>query len=122
MIQYTAPQLIKLLSFAFLMAAGQILFKRVSMDMLPAEGWRSFLALGTNLWFILAISIYIFATLLWIGVLREMPLSRAYPFIAIGFVLVPLAGHLFFAEALDTRYFIGVGLIIAGIAMTVRTA
>ena len=120
MIEYTASQLIRLLLFAFLLAAGQILFKKVSLATSPLDEWRSVIALGLNLWFILAVSIYMFTTLLWISVLREMPLSRAYPFMAIGFILVPVAGHLFFAEALDARYFVGVILIIVGIFLTGR--
>ena len=122
MIEYTPSQLIRLLLFAFLIAAGQILFKKVSLATAPLDGWRSVIALGLNFWFILAVSIYMFTALLWVRVLREMPLSRAYPFIAIGFISVPVAGHLFFAEALGARYFMGVILIIIGVYLTGRPA
>lgn len=118
MIEYTGTQLIRLLLFAFLIAVGQILFKKVSLATSPLDGWHSVIALGLNFWFILAIGIYLITALLWISVLREIPLSRAYPFMAIGFILVPVAGYLFFAEALDARYFIGVILIIIGVYFT----
>ena len=118
MIEYTATQLIRLLLFAFLIAVGQVLFKKVSLTTTQLDGWRSIITLGLNFWFILAIGIYLITALLWISVVREIPLSRAYPFMAIGFILVPVAGHLFFAEALDARYFIGVILIIIGVYFT----
>ena len=102
------------------MAAGQILFKKVSQQIPPLDGWRALISLASNGWFIAAVSLYLLATVLWIGILREIPLSRAYPFIALGFVLVPLAGNLFFSESLDSRYFLGVAFIIVGIVLTTR--
>ncbi len=86
------------------------------------DGWRSVIALGLNFWFILAIGIYLITALLWISVLREIPMSRAYPFMAIGFILVPVAGHLLFSEALGAKYFMGVILIIIGVYLTGRPA
>ena len=118
MIDYTTAQLVRLLSFALFMATGQVLFKKVSLMIPPLDGWRSLVILGSNIWFLLAIALYMFATFLWIDILRAIPLSKAYPFIAIGFVLVPLAGYLFFAEPLNAKYFAGVALIIAGIYLT----
>jgi multidrug transporter EmrE-like cation transporter len=120
MFDYAPVQFAKLLSFSFLMAAGQVLFKRVSLDTPPLTDWRAVVALGTNTWFVMAITLYVIATVIWIGVLREVPLSRAYPFIALGFVLVPLAGRQFFGEPLDGRYLVGVILILIGILLTIR--
>ena len=115
---YTTAQLMRLLSFALFMAAGQVLFKKVSLMIPSLDSWRAIITLGSNVWFLLAIGLYMLATFLWIDILRELPLSRAYPFIAIGFVLVPLAGHLFFSEPLNVRYFAGVALIVTGIYLT----
>jgi len=120
MLDIAPAQFLRLLAFSLLMAAGQVLFKRVSLDTPPLTDWRTLVALGTNAWFVAAITLYIVATVIWIGVLREVPLSRAYPFIALGFVLVPLAGRQFFGEALDGRYLVGVILILIGILLTIR--
>ena len=121
MIDYTTAQLTRLLSFALFMAAGQVLFKKVSLMIPSLDSWRAIVSLGSNVWFLVAISLYMLATFLWIDILREIPLSKAYPFIAIGFVLVPLAGYIFFAEPLNARYFAGVALIVAGIYLTALT-
>ncbi len=120
MFDYAPAQFLKLLSFSVFMATGQVLFKRVSLQMPPLADWRAIVTLGLNGWFIAAVILYIVATVLWIGVLRELPLSRAYPFVALGFILVPLAGRVFFGDILDLRYFVGVGLILAGILLTIR--
>jgi len=120
-IDYTTAQLTRLLSFALFMAAGQVLFKKVSLMIPSLDSWRAIVSLGSNVWFLVAISLYMLATFLWIDILREIPLSKAYPFIAIGFVLVPLAGYIFFAEPLNARYFAGVALIVAGIYLTALT-
>ena len=48
-----------------------------------------------------AVALYAAATLLWVRILTTVPLSRAYPFVALAFVLVPAAGYLFFHEAIS---------------------
>ena len=113
--------LVKLLSFSVLMSVGQILFKRASVGSPPLTSLSSALALTSNAWFVSGVLLYAFATVLWIHVLQHVPLARAYPFVALGFVLVPLAGAYFFDESLDGRYLLGVALIVSGILLTVRT-
>lgn len=81
---------------------------------------RSFADLGaaTNvpaLW--AAVVLYGGATLLWIYLLQTIPLSRAYPFAALGFVLVPAAGVLFFQEQVSGLYAAGAILIVVGLSL-----
>jgi drug/metabolite transporter (DMT)-like permease len=63
-------------------------------------------------------ALYAVSSLMWVWLLQYMPLSRAYPYIAIAFVLVPIAGWWAFDEPLDARYCMGVLLIIGGILLT----
>jgi undecaprenyl phosphate-alpha-L-ara4N flippase subunit ArnE len=44
-----------------------------------------------------------------------VPLNKAYLFMALSFVFVPLAGHLFLAEKITVGAIIGAALIISGI-------
>lgn len=110
--------MLKLFLFAVVVAAGQLLFKRVAQGVseLPASGpvLRQILL---DPWFIAAMGLYVGATLLWILALREMPLSRAYPFTALAFVLVPAGAVFLFGETLGLRYFVGLTLIIVGIVV-----
>ena len=45
-------------------------------------------------------------------VLRTLPLSLAYPFMALAFIIVPLLGHFLLHEPIGWRNMIG-GLLIA---------
>lgn len=55
------------------------------------------------------------ALLTWLYALKHVEVSYAYPFIALGFVLVMIIAHLFMHEAITLYRLIGVGLIILGI-------
>lgn len=108
--------MIKLIAFAFIIAVGQLLFKRVSMGLDGVNGMEAIaLKLATDPWFILALALYGSATILWILALREVPLSIAYPFTALAFVLVPLASAALFHEPLSARYFIGLAFVVTGV-------
>lgn len=83
--------MIKLVLFAFIIAVGQLMFKRVSISLGDVQGLNMIaLKLATDPLFILALMLYGSATILWVLALREVPLSIAYPFTALAFVLVPL--------------------------------
>lgn len=108
--------MIKLALFALVIAIGQLLFKRVSMGLAGVQGFDAIiLKLATDPLFILALMLYGSATILWVLALREVPLSIAYPFTALAFVLVPLASAAMFNEALSPRYFVGLAFVVGGV-------
>ncbi len=53
----------------------------------------------------------------WLGVLYHMEVSRAFPFLSLGFVMVLLAARLQLHEKIGPRRWAGVGLIVAGVAL-----
>lgn len=67
---------------------------------------------------VLSITIYAAATLVWIHVLRTVPLTKAYPFMALSFVIVPIGSVLIFSEQVRVQYVIGTLLIVAGVVIT----
>ena len=105
-----------LIAFAFLLACGQILFKKAAL----ASSGKSLLLGLLNSWMLVALVVYGVATLLWVAILRTTPLSVAYPFAALGFVIVPIAARVMFSEPLDLRYAAGAALIVIGILLTAR--
>lgn len=111
------PHIIQLCGFAFLLACGQMLFKLSAATLPPLASVAGATALFTNLWFWLALVLYGSAMLLWIFILQQVPLSLAYPFVALGFVIIPLASWIFFKESLNLQYALGVALIIAGLGV-----
>ncbi|KCZ91595.1 EamA family transporter [Hyphomonas johnsonii] len=99
-----------------MIALGQVLFKLTSTR-LAAQPDTPFYTVAMNPLFVLALAIYGSATLLWIYVLKLVPLSYAYSFMALTFVLVPLMASLWLGESLNLKYAIGACLIIAGLVV-----
>lgn len=98
------------------LAAGQLMFKAVSnrlTDLSAILDDHVSLALFAG-----ALSLYGLSTILWVLALRQLQLSAAYPFMAIGFILVPLAAHYVFGEALGAKQLVGMGLIVIGIILS----
>ncbi len=97
-----------------LVAFGQVLFK-LSGQRLAAYPGGGFQQLVLDPVFISAMTLYAGATFLWVYVLKSVPLSYAYSFMAVTYLLVPLFAVLWLGETLSLRYFIGLGLILAGL-------
>jgi len=104
------------------MSAGQVLFKYAADHARGSPNRPLFGSLIFDMNFWLALVIYGGLTLLWVWVLTRVPLSRAYPFVALAFVLTPALAALLFHERLDGWYFIGIGLVVAGVAIIATKA
>lgn len=98
-------------------AGGQILFK-LSASHMQKSG--SIFDLRTLSILLVALALYGVTTLAWVWVLQKIELGRAYPFMALAFVLVPIGSHFVFGERFQVQYFIGVAIIMAGILVTVK--
>jgi undecaprenyl phosphate-alpha-L-ara4N flippase subunit ArnE len=103
-----------LLIIPLLISMGQLLFKQAS----GAPGLISInrtVSLATNPDLLVALTIYFGSTRWWIGVQRETPLSRAYGFMALSFVYVPLLSRVFLNETISARMIFGTVLIVVGL-------
>ncbi len=98
-----------------LMVAGQILFKQSSQSLVVEKGFLNLLLSLVTWEFILALFFYGAGTFLWVILLKYVPLNRAYPFVALSFVLLPIASYFLFHEALTIRYWIGLGFFMTGL-------
>ncbi len=97
-------------------AGGQILFKlaaRAGEASAAGFPWDIL-----NAWFFAALALYGAATLLWVWLLKSLPLNVAYPFVGLAFVIVPVLAALWLGEALDWRHMAGGVLIAAGVALS----
>jgi len=95
-----------------MIAAGQVLFKMVALS-IKGSGTvlsREIFFLGGT-----AIAIYGLATLFWIALLREAPLGRLYPYMALSFMFVALASWAIFHEAITPGQMAGLALIVGGL-------
>jgi len=108
-----------LLFVVSLMVAGQLFFKATALVLQQEGTWQSAKVL---FYFVPSLAIYGLATLAWIWVLQYVELSRAYPFMALAFVLVPIFSAWFFGEHQGWRYYIGVSLICIGVMLTATSS
>jgi len=99
----------------FAISCGQVLFKRLGLEIEAGSSLGSWKVVTTA---ITAILIYGSATLLWVYLLRFVPLNKAYLFMSLSFVLVPIAGYYFFAEKFSYGNMAGAMLIIIGIIIS----
>lgn len=101
-----------------LLAGGQISLKLLAAR-LGASGWAATRDITVLLqaapMAITAVAIYAAASALWVFVLQNMPLNRAFLFVALSFVFVPIFSHFILGEPLETGIIVGTVLIIGGI-------
>lgn len=97
-----------------MISAGQVLFKSAAGSLRMAG---TLFDVGTLVTIVLALAIYGAATLLWVYLLQNAPLSRLYPYMALSFVLVAIASATIFGEPIVLAQIAGLTLIVAGIVV-----
>lgn len=100
-----------------LVSGGQILFKYVSQLI---NSGIPILSFNVCFYTVLAFLVSGSSSIIWIYVLRNIELNKAYPFMAMSFVLVPVLGYFFYGEQLSLFYFIGTTLILVGIVVITK--
>jgi multidrug transporter EmrE-like cation transporter len=101
-----------------LLSAGQFLFKRAGLAIQGRVLKEAFWTLATLPSFYVSLALYGLATVLWIYVLSRVPLTEAYPWIAVATVAVPVIGCLFYGERVSPLFWVGMALIVAGLLLT----
>jgi drug/metabolite transporter (DMT)-like permease len=73
-----------------------------------ATDWRVLSAAGATF----------LAGLCWLLALQRLELGYAFPFMALSFVLIPVAASLFLGEPLSMKQLMGLGLVFGGVALS----
>ena len=103
-----------------MIAIGQLMFKSAASQW-RVDGWSwSTLSGFLSPIMVAALVVYAVATVLWVFVLRTVPLSAAYAIFALAFVIVPLLAHFVLGEPLVPKVLVGGLIIIVGIIVAVR--
>jgi drug/metabolite transporter (DMT)-like permease len=103
-----------------MIAVGQLMFKSAASQWkFDGLTWASVAGFLSPL-MIAALALYAVATVLWVFVLRTVPLSAAYAVYALAFLVVPLLAHFVLDEPLSPNVLIGGVIIVAGILVAVR--
>jgi multidrug transporter EmrE-like cation transporter len=124
------PTLVLLVLLSVLLSAGsQVLLKygmtspavRDAMAM-QGEPLRVALAIATTPTVLIGLACFGLSAVVWLFVLARIPLSSAYPFVALGIAVTVVAGRLLFGEPLSALKLTGVALIMAGIGTLAASA
>ncbi len=100
-------------------AAGQLLLKRTTMGAGEGPVMRDVFISG---WFLAGVAVLGLSMLLWVQVLRKVPLTIAHPLSGAAFAIVPVASHLLWREPLSATRIAGILVIVIGIALVARGA
>jgi drug/metabolite transporter (DMT)-like permease len=104
-----------------LLSLGQVLLKVLALEVggpgFSSASWK--LNTVKVLWIGASLCImYAGAVACWLYVLRSIELSRAFAFVGLTFVLVPLFSYLILHEKVTTGSIVGSALITVGIAVS----
>jgi multidrug transporter EmrE-like cation transporter len=115
--------LVLLILFSVLLSSGsQILLKygmtRPAMKMAMADKASSLTtlqAVATSPAVLIGMACFGLSALVWLFVLAKIPLSTAYPFVALGIAVTVFGGRFLFHEPVSALKMFGVALVITGV-------
>lgn len=93
---------------------GKVVIENITLESLLRLFFNPFILAGMFL--------YVTAMLIWLYVLKNVEVSYAYPFTALGFILVMVISYFFLAEQITLLRLAGIGLIVGGIFLISKSA
>ena len=112
-------QYLHIVAAAFCVTAAEVLFKQGAEA--TKDGTFGVSVLG-SVWTWMGIGPYIISFLIWLHVLRRVPLHIAFSIMSITQVLVPLSAWWFRAEHISPYRWAGILVVLAGIFVVARPA
>jgi multidrug transporter EmrE-like cation transporter len=91
------------------------LFIKLTSERLTGSGWIWLENTLTSPWMIAVIGVEIALFFVWMRVLTDLDLSKAYPLSAISYVLILATGWFVFGESIARLQMVGSGLILTGV-------
>ena len=70
-----------------------------------------------NPWILSALFAAFAAAICWMGAMTKLPLSRAYPYMALNFILVTIFASLLLGESITWPKVVGLALIVSGLVV-----
>lgn len=98
------------------MRAAQVTLPSGNLAKVPAV-----LQMLLDPWIASALAAALLASLFWMAAMTKLPLTAAYPFMSLPFVIVTVLASLLFQEPLGVGRLAGIALVMAGLAVIART-
>jgi multidrug transporter EmrE-like cation transporter len=103
---------------------GQMAVRMRAMHVsLPSGGpekVQAVFALLLDPWIASALGAAFIAALFWIAAMTKLPLTTAYPFMSLPFIIVAILAALFLNEPLNAARLAGIGMVVAGLIVIAR--
>lgn len=75
---------------------------------------------GTSVGVVGGLSLYVGSMVFWLWVLSKIEVSKAYPFVSLGFLIIMVFSYFFLGESLSPQKLIGTLLVVAGVVLVAR--
>ncbi|MEE1610161.1 hypothetical protein [Microvirga sp. CF3016] len=109
-----------LLGYVLFMALGQIAFKYVAKELASSASLiDTAMRLPFSISFWATGALYGLSMIYWIWLLSRVPLTIAYPFASLSIIVLPMLSWAIYSEPLSLKYFLGVSLMMFGIALVI---
>ena len=118
----TIPNLLLLLFAVGAAATGQLMLKHGMTgvaDHVNREGGSLLLKAATAPWVIGGLAVFGISALAWLTTLSRVPLSVAYPFNAVGLLIVVGSSVVVLNERVSPLGWLGVGAVVGGLVLVV---
>ncbi len=101
---------------------AQIFLKHAMSNVALPESWLSVNAvqLFVNKYLLLGLSCYGLSMMFWLYVLTKVEVSRAYPFVGLGFIGTMLFAYYFLNEPITLQKLMGTLLVVAGVILIAK--
>ena len=114
---------IGLLVFAVATAAtGQLMLKhgmQVATSRAAQSGGSLVVRAATSPWVLLGLVVFAVSAVAWLGALSKVPLSVAYPFNALGYLVILIASIVVLHEKANVLTWVGSVLVVSGLLIVV---
>ena len=114
-----------LVLFAVVTAAtGQVMLKhgmQIASSRAADSGSSLALRAATTPWVLLGLVVFGVSAIAWLAALSKVPLSVAYPFNAVGYLVILLASILVLHERANVLTWVGSLMVVSGLVLVVLT-
>jgi len=116
---------VALLLFAVVSAAtGQVMLKhgmQIASARAADSGGSLALRAATSPWVLLGLVVFGVSAVAWLGALARVPLSVAYPFNALGYIVILTASVVLLHERANVLTWVGSLMVVSGLLIVVLT-
>lgn len=106
-------------------SSGQLMLKH-GMQLATARAHRSggslVIAAATTPWVLVGLAVFAVSAVAWLGALSRVPLNVAYPFNAVGYIVVLVASVLVLHERASILTWAGSLLVVSGLVIVVLSS